>query len=78
MLDITPKRCESAGCNYSASFGDTTQRTRRFCARHRRRGMLSYKELVGDREWRKQGGWGVSSGVLLSCSILCDLTTRGE
>lgn len=50
MLDSTPKQCESAGCNYSANFGDTTQRTRRFCARHRQEGMLSYQELVGDVE----------------------------
>ncbi|CAM9390857.1 unnamed protein product, partial [Scytosiphon promiscuus] len=45
MLDSTPKQCESIGCNYVANFGDTTQRTRRFCARHKLGGMLSYQDL---------------------------------
>eukprot|EP00752_Nemacystus_decipiens_P007352 g6575.t2 len=45
MVDITPKRCESVGCKYAANFGDKTQRTRRFCARHKLGGMQSYQEL---------------------------------
>lgn len=48
MVVIAPKTCESPGCKYAASFGDTTQRTRRFCARHKLEGMLSYQELVRD------------------------------
>ncbi|CAN0456395.1 unnamed protein product, partial [Ectocarpus sp. 12 AP-2014] len=45
MVDNTPTQCEAEGCNYSASFGDMGQRTRRFCARHKLAGMLSYQEL---------------------------------
>ncbi|CAM9438469.1 unnamed protein product [Ectocarpus fasciculatus] len=53
MVDNTPTQCEAEGCNYSASFGDLGQRTRRFCARHKLAGMLSYQELVGvaKRHW---------------------------
>lgn len=53
MVDNTPTQCEAEGCNYSASFGDMGQRTRRFCARHKLAGMLSYQELVGvaRRHW---------------------------
>lgn len=47
MVDSTPKRCESNGCKYAANFGNAAQRTRRFCARHKLGGMLSYQELVG-------------------------------
>lgn len=54
-MDITPKRCESVGCKYAANFGDTTQRTRRFCARHKLGGMLSYQELVSGWVAREEG-----------------------
>lgn len=47
-MESTPKKCEEVGCNYAAKFGDTVERTRRFCARHKLNGMLSYEELVRD------------------------------
>lgn len=56
MVDITPKRCESVGCKYAANFGDMTQRTRRFCARHKLGGMLSYQELVSGWAAPRAGG----------------------
>lgn len=46
MVDSTPKTCEEVGCTYAAKYGDTVQRTRRFCARHKMHGMLTYSELV--------------------------------
>lgn len=61
---MTPKRCESVGCKYAANFGDTTQRTRRFCARHKLGGMLSYRELVG--EWGLRGRYCCINNILLS------------
>lgn len=47
MVDIRRKKCEVAGCRYAASYGDTVERTKRFCARHKLDGMFSYQDLVG-------------------------------
>lgn len=46
MVDTRPKKCEISGCKYAANYGDTLERTRRFCARHKLDGMFSYQDLV--------------------------------
>lgn len=45
-MDTRPKNCEISGCKYAANYGDTVERTRRFCARHKLDGMFSYQDLV--------------------------------
>lgn len=47
MIDIQPSKCEEVRCKYGARFGDTQEKKKRFCARHKPRGMVDVQNLVG-------------------------------